>query len=185
MAKILRVCCGTGCLAHGAAALVEALQRALRDAACDATVEAVVKATGCHGFCENGPIVTIVPDELAYYRVRPEDAPAIVRETVIAGKALKRLLYTIANNQKASSQHDNPFYAAQTKIALRNIGEITPADIRDYVERGGFEALRKALDMKPEDIIAEIEASGLRGRGGAGYPTGRKWRQCETPLFFQ
>ncbi|MCL2123773.1 MAG: NAD(P)H-dependent oxidoreductase subunit E, partial [Desulfovibrionaceae bacterium] len=178
MARILRVCCGTGCLAHGAAALVEALQRELRAASCSATVEAVVKTTGCHGFCENGPIVTIMPDDLSYYRVRPDDAKAIVQETVIAGKALTRLLYTVAKGKKARSRHDNPFYTAQTKIVLRNIGEITPADIRDYVEHGGFEALRKALDMKPEDIIAEIERSGLRGRGGAGYPTGRKWRQC-------
>jgi NADH-quinone oxidoreductase subunit F len=172
------VCCGTGCLAGDAAAVLEALKRELRDAACDATAEALVKPTGCNGFCENGPIVTLMPDDLAYYKVHPHDAKDIVRETVIAGKALKRLLYTVEKGKKARSRHDNPFYTAQTKIALRNVGEITPADIRDYVERGGFDALRKALAMKPEDIIGEIEHSGLRGRGGAGYPTGRKWRQC-------
>jgi NADH-quinone oxidoreductase subunit F len=133
----------------------------------------IIKETGCNGFCENGPIVSIMPDDIAYYKVKPKDAPEIAAS--LGAKPVERLLYKV-NGKPVLSRRENPFYAAQHKVALRNIGLIDPGELRDYLERGGYEGLRKALAMSAEEIIGQVEASGLRGRGGAGFPTGRKWR---------
>ena len=139
-------------------------------------VECHVKRTGCNGFCENGPLVTILPDEIAYYRVKVADVPEILERTIQKGELVERLLYKNDAGQRVRGQSDNPFYAPQMKIALRNIGKIEPANVDDYLASGGYEALKKALTMTPEQILDEMDASGLRGRGGAGFPTGRKWR---------
>ena len=172
--KTIRVCCGTGCLANGSAKVAEEFERLC--AGTDVRVECHVKRTGCNGFCENGPLVTVMPDEISYYHVKVSDVPEILEKTIGKGETVDRLLYKNDQGERVRSQQDNPFYAPQMKIALRNIGKIDPLDVDDYLASGGYEALKKALEMEPEEILTEIEVSGLRGRGGAGFPTGRKWR---------
>lgn len=176
--KTIRVCCGTGCLANGSLRVAEAFEQQIAALGADLQVECSVKKTGCNGFCENGPLVTILPDDIAYYHVSPADVADILEKTLKNGETVDRLLYKNDQGERVRSQMDNPFYAPQMKIALRNIGRIDPGNVQDYIEQGGYEALKKALTMKPEEILDEIDASGLRGRGGAGFPTGRKWRTC-------
>ncbi len=172
--RTIRVCCGTGCLANGSAQVAAEFERLTQGT--QVQVECHVKRTGCNGFCENGPLVTILPDEIAYYRVKVADVPEILERTIQKGELVERLLYKNDAGQRVRGQSDNPFYAPQMKIALRNIGKIEPANVDDYLASGGYEALKKALTMTPEQILDEMDASGLRGRGGAGFPTGRKWR---------
>ena len=188
--RLILVCCGTGCLASGAAAVADALDdaldKALALAASDKTTADEVasisverctgttKRTGCNGFCEMGPIVRIEPDNIAYYRVKPKDAAAIVAS--LTGEPVTRLLYKDELGNRPLRLGENPFYEAQERFALRNIGNIDPLSIDDYVARDGYRALEKALGMEPDSIIEEVITSGLRGRGGAGFPTGIKWR---------
>lgn len=174
----ITVCGGTGCLANGSAWVAQALAEILRNQGINGQV--VLKKTGCHGFCERGPVVVLHPQEIFYQRVSAKDAEEIVAETIQKGKAVERLLYTDAESQqKILRYHDIPFYKHQLRIALRNNGRIDPTNIRDYLAADGYAALAKALtSMTPEQIITEVEKSGLRGRGGGGFPTGRKWRSC-------
>jgi len=176
-AKIL-VCAGTGCLAKGSLAVAEAISRELRSSALDLPVNLGLKRVGCQGFCEKGPLVIISPQKIFYNNVRPEDAEVIIRETIIGKKAVERLLYHDPETEKSMEVYEEiPFFAGQERIALRNVGTIDPLDIKDYIAQGGFSALIKALyKMNPGQVISEIESSGLRGRGGGGFPTGRKWR---------
>ena len=174
MSKTVLVCCGTGCLANGSAKVAAEFHRLLEGS--DHAVEWLVKETGCNGFCENGPLVKIDPDDITYYKVQVKDVPEIVEKTVLGGETVDRLLYKNDQGQRVRSQRENPFYAPQHKIALHNIGAISPTSVEDYVAHGGYQALRKALTMTPEEILDEMDRSGLRGRGGAGFPTGRKWR---------
>ena len=174
--KTIRVCCGTGCLANGSAKVAEAFEKLIAEEAGTAEVIWDVKRTGCHGICEKGPLVTIEPDGIAYYRVREKDVPEIIEKTVKGGELIPRLLSKDAEGKPIATRAEDPFYKKQVKIALRNVGKIDPLSIDDYIAAGGYEALRKAITMTPDEIITEIEKSGLRGRGGAGFPTGRKWR---------
>ena len=176
MSKTILVCCGTGCLANGSKKVAEAFRQQL--AGTGHQVECLVKETGCNGFCENGPLVQILPDDITYYKVQVKDVGEIVDRTVLAGEAVERLLYKNDAGQRVRSQGENPFYAPQKKVALRNIGKIEPYSVEDYMAHGGYRALKKALAMTGEEIVRELEASGLRGRGGAGFPTGRKWRSA-------
>lgn len=178
--RVVKVCCGTGCLANGSQKVLEALKKEIETQKADIQIIPYVKATGCNGLCERGPIVKIEPDDIAYYHVKPEDAAEIVKKTVVEGQEIERLLYLDVKTKKRIRSHkDSDFIKKQSKIALRNIGEIDPCDIRDYLQAGGYLALEKALfQMTPEEIIDEIKASGLRGRGGGGFPTGVKWETC-------
>ena len=174
MTREILVCCGTGCLANGSQLVVDALINA--SAGSEVKIRPYVKKTGCNGFCENGPIVTIRPDNIAYYKVRPEDAQEILGS--IGGHPVTRLLYKNDAGESVQSREENPFYAAQHKIALRNTGLIDPAAMSDYLSCGGYEGLKRALSIGSDLVIDEIKKSGLRGRGGAGFPTARKWRSC-------
>ena len=172
--RTILVCCGTGCIANGGLEVAKSLRREIEESGANATVETIVKETGCNGFCEKGPIVKIMPDDISYYRVKKEDVHDIVAS--FGGEPVERLLYKDKEGKTYISQRDIPFYKSQHKVALRNIGEINPGEIADYRKRGGYEALKMALNMTPDEIIKIVEASGLRGRGGAGFFTGRKWR---------
>ncbi|MBR3003685.1 MAG: 4Fe-4S binding protein [Lachnospiraceae bacterium] len=178
--RIVRVCCGTGCVANGSKDVAAALEKKIAELGADASVECIIKRTGCNGLCEEGPLVTIDPDNISYYRVHPKDVDEIVEKTLIAGQPVERLLFKNDKGERVTSEQDNPFYALQTKIALRNVGKISPDSLDDYIARGGYEALKKAINMTPDEIITEVEISGLRGRGGAGFPTGTKWRTAAS-----
>jgi NADH-quinone oxidoreductase subunit F len=174
----LRVCGGTGCRSLGGPQLLDALQHALDGAGLGGQVEVVV--TGCHGFCEQGPLVTVAPEEIAYQGVSPEDAEAIISETLKAGRIVEELLYADpTNGQRALCESGIPFYSHQTRRVMGLNGKIDPCRIEDYIANGGYLALSRALvEMGPEEIIEEVSRSGLRGRGGAGFPTSLKWKLC-------
>lgn len=169
------VCGGTGCRASASKNIIHQLQECLKERALDEDVQ--VTGTGCFGFCEKGPIVKIMPDNTFYVQVKPEDAAEIVDEHIIKGRKVERLLYKDPEKKEAvsDSKHMN-FYKKQYRIALRNCGFINPENIEEYIARDGYAALAKCLtEMTPEAVIDEIKRSGLRGRGGGGFPTGMKW----------
>ena len=173
------VCGGTGCLAAGAQAVLDAFVDGIRQQ--DLPVHVGLKRTGCQGFCEQGPRVLIRPSNIFYRHVTPEDVPEIVSETIGKGSVIDRLLYVDpVSGQKIVHEHDVPFYKAQSRTLLGANEDIDPADITDYIAAGGYSALAKALAMSPDDIIKEVTRSGLRGRGGGGFPTGRKWQACRA-----
>jgi NADH-quinone oxidoreductase subunit F len=180
---IVTVCGGSGCLASGSAKVAERLGNAMAAEELDAKVE--MKKTGCHGFCERGPIVVIEPAGILYQAVGRKRLERDVDEIVVSlGNGLvpvDRLLYKDPDTKKPVSHYnDIPFYAKQQRVALRNNGRIDPTSIEDYLITGGYGSVLKALQMDPEDVIKVIEESGLRGRGGAGFPTGLKWRFCRN-----
>ena len=174
------ICHGTGCLANGAFKVFDAFKSALDSAGVDAKLMPGIKTTGCHGFCSRGPLVIIRPQGLFYQQVKPKHVEDIVQQTLIEGKPVERLLY---KNPKTGdpifNEQDIPFYKLQQRIVLHNIGKIDPTDITDTIAAGGYQALAKVLwSMTPDEVVSEIEKSGLRGRGGAGFPAGRKWRSA-------
>ncbi|MBP1589319.1 MAG: NADH-quinone oxidoreductase subunit NuoF [Kiritimatiellae bacterium] len=171
----LLVCGGTGCEANHSDKLYEALQAELKKAGADA--EAQVVRTGCFGFCEKGPIVKVLPDETFYVSVKPEDAAEIVAEHVVKGRPVKRLLYDDAQSRLNTKLEDIKFYQKQFRIVLRNCGVINPESIEEYIARDGYAALSKVLtEMTPDQVLEELKVAGLRGRGGAGFPTWMKWK---------
>jgi NADH-quinone oxidoreductase subunit F len=169
------VCGGTGCQASKSIEVIESLNREIKVAGLDQEVRVIT--TGCFGFCEQGPIVKIQPDNIFYVRVTPESAVTLVREHVIKGRIVKELLYEEPQTKKRlEEQGEMPFYKKQERIALRNCGLIDPENIYEYIAIDGYLALGKALnEMSPEQVIEEVKKSGLRGRGGGGFPTGLKW----------
>ncbi len=184
--KTVLVCCGTGCLANNSLEIYKELKRKAGASGIKAKIRPVVKATGCNGLCEKGPIVKIYPDDIFYCNVKVSDVDEIIDRTIKNDEIIDRLLYLdTSTGQRVKSHKDSQFYGRQKKIALRNIGEVDPANIEDYIERGGYQALKKALfNLSPGDVISEIKKSGLRGRGGGGYPTGSKWEQCNKVNSF-
>jgi NADH:ubiquinone oxidoreductase subunit F (NADH-binding)/(2Fe-2S) ferredoxin/NAD-dependent dihydropyrimidine dehydrogenase PreA subunit len=174
----ISVCGGTACRASGAEAVVEAFLDEIERRELQVQVE--MKDTGCHGFCEKGPLVVIEPKKVFYQQVKPEDVPEIIAETVLGGRVVERLLYVDpVTKEKVTYEPDVPFYKRQTRTIFGANGQINPTNIEDYIAIGGYSALSKVLGgMKPQQIIDEIKKSGLRGRGGGGFPTGRKWQSC-------
>jgi (2Fe-2S) ferredoxin len=141
-----------------------------------------VRRTGCHGFCERGPLVVIYPQKILYQKVKPEDASTIFQETVLKGKILENLLYEHpTTGEKIVAEEDVPFYKKQMRIIFGDNGSIDPTQIEDYIAVGGYRALAKALfSMAPDQIISEVKKANLRGRGGGGFPAGLKWEQCRN-----
>ena len=168
------VCCGTSCIANGALDVADAIERELT-AHGYGDVDVKLVRTGCSGECEQGPIVRLMPRDLMYYKVAAKDAAAIVES--IEGEPVKKLQRK-SGAEAVERMDENPFYALQHKVVLKDVGIIDPLSIDDYIARGGYEGLKRALQMTPDEIITEVEKSGLRGKGGAGFPTGRKWRSA-------
>ncbi|MBM4398239.1 MAG: 4Fe-4S binding protein [Deltaproteobacteria bacterium] len=172
------VCCGTGCLANGSAAVAEEMARQVADKGLDASVGLFTKKTGCHGFCERGPLVVVQPDGILYTKVKPADVGEVLEKTVVGGEVVARLVYKDpATRAPVPRYEDIPFYRNQTRVAMRNIGRVDPADIDDALANGAYAGMARALlDLTPAAVIDEVERAGLRGRGGAGFSTARKWR---------
>ena len=166
---------GTGCRASASKNIICRLEDCLKERALEDEVQVI--ATGCFGFCEKGPIVKIMPDNTFYVQVKPEDAEEIVNEHIIKGRKVERLLYKEPSKKVTVSDSKHmEFYKKQLRIALRNCGFIDPENIEECIGRDGYSALAKCLtEMTPEAVIDEIKRSGLRGRGGGGFPTGLKW----------
>lgn len=177
------ICAGTGCLAGGSDRIYAKLQELCKDIA-HVSVEfgkeiahVGIKRSGCHGFCEMGPLVRIEPYNILYIKVQESDCEEIFHETILQGKPIERLLYHM-NGVTYTAQEEIPFYAQQTRIVLKNCGHIDAENIDEAIANGGYQALEKALfTMTPDEVIQTISDSNLRGRGGGGFPTGYKWKQ--------
>jgi NADH-quinone oxidoreductase subunit F len=177
--RTILVCHGTGCVSGEAFEIREALETAVAKLGLNGVV---VDFTGCHGFCQQGPIVVIEPEGIFYAHVTVDDAPEIVQSHLRDGKPVERLFYKDPVSGKAVLYYkDITFYKKQQRIILRNCGHINPERVKDYIAVGGYQSLRKALfEMTPEQVINEVTRSGLRGRGGAGFPSGKKWEFCRN-----
>ena len=172
------VCGGTGCTSGGSDKVLEILREEIKAKGLDK--EITVVQTGCHGMCEAGPIVIVYPEGTFYTHVKPQDAKEIVAEHLLKGRIVERLLYKEAMSSEAVPHYkDLPFYSKQVRLALRNCGYIDPDSLEEYIAREGYQALAKVLTEKtPEQVVEDIKASGLRGRGGGGFSTGMKWMFC-------
>ena len=178
--KRILVCAGTGCASSGAHKLIDALKLELKKQGLEETVSIV--GTGCQGFCEKGPTLVIEPQNILYTSVTPEDVAEIVATDIIKGERVERLLLVDKVTQKTvSSLSEIRFFAKQHRIVLHNCGVIDPQKIEEYTARDGYVGLQKVLkEMSPEETLDEVKKSGLRGRGGAGFPTGLKWGFCRN-----
>ncbi len=176
----ITICGGTGCHASGCENVISAFKQGLETEGVSDRID--IRVTGCHGFCERGPIVIIFPQGIFYQKVAPEDAKEIINETVVNGKILDRLLYIDPiTDEKKIHESDIPFYQKQKRMVLENNTLVDPTNIMDYLAVGGYSALAKTVNgMTPESVIEEINKSGLRGRGGGGFPTGRKWESTRN-----
>ncbi|MFZ5974719.1 MAG: NADH-quinone oxidoreductase subunit NuoF [Bacillota bacterium] len=187
--KKILVCSETGCVAVGALEIFDTLKKVLDKKGVDCALEmgaelhehsVGVKKCGCLGFCELGPLVRIEPQGWLYIRVKPEDCEEIVEKTIVQGELVERLAYQ-RNEKTYPKQEEIPFYHKQTRLVRSNCGHTDSLSIQDYIAKGGYAATEKALfDMTPDEIVETISSSNLRGRGGGGYPTGRKWSQVRA-----
>lgn len=177
--KLISLCAGSGCGAYGTTNVHQMLMDELKKNNLDEAYE--VRLTGCHGFCEKGPIMVIHPDDIFYCQVKPESIPDVVEQTLKNSKVVKKLLFKdpTVKKKRYEKVDDIPFYKLQKRLLLGNNALIDPTNLDHYLAVGGYQALEKALfDMKPVKIIKEVKKSGLRGRGGGGFPTGIKWATC-------
>jgi NADH-quinone oxidoreductase subunit F len=185
------LCAGTGCMANGAMKVFERFRAEIAGAGLNVVLELRQEArdrdvrlskSGCQGFCQMGPLVSVVPDGILYTKVRAEDVPEIVDQTLVGGQAVERLLYKDpATRKHCRGLEDNPFYARQNRRVLHECGFLDPEDIHEFMLHGGYRAARKAfVEMQPDEICKLITESGLRGRGGGGFPTGRKWEAARV-----
>src|ERR1035441_10129660 len=180
------ICAVTGCMANGAMKVFEQFKREIANSGLRVILELRPEAagdevrlskSGCQGFCQMGPLVSVLPDGILYTKVRSEDVAEIVQQTLAGGNVVERLLYKDPSTRKSCrGLEDNPFYSRQNRLVLHECGFLDPEDIHEYILHGGYQAARKAfVEMSPEEICRTISDSGLRGRGGGGFPTGRKW----------
>ncbi len=188
IARRIIICAGTGCVANGALEVHRALEAKLQAVGLDAVTTVELKdeqshdvhlsRSGCQGFCQMGPLVCIEPDDILYTRVQPGDIDDIVELTLQQGEIVERLLYVEpASRESHRGHHDIPFYKLQQRTVLKPCGQLDPENAFEYIHGGGYEAARKALcDMTPEEVCDEVARAGLRGRGGGGFPTGKKWQ---------
>ncbi|GFN36123.1 NADH-quinone oxidoreductase subunit NuoF [Tepidimicrobium xylanilyticum] len=182
--KQVLVCGGTGCVAGGSLEVYAEIKRLIEEKGLLAKVDLYeedngigIKKSGCHGFCEAGPLVRIEPDKFLYLKVKVEDCEEIVNKTLIEGKPVERLMYRL-EDKVYHEQEEIPFYKSQTRVVLEHCGHIDAESIQEYIAYGGYQALAKTIEeMTPEEVCKEITEANLRGRGGGGYPTGRKWSQ--------
>src|SRR5512139_2169936 len=176
----ISVCAGTGCLASGASEVISAFKAEIEKHGLETDV--TIKGTGCPGFCERGPVVVIYPEEICYLQVKPEDIPEIVSQTVKKKKIVDRLLYVDSTRgEKATHESDIPFYKNQVRNIIGDNIKIDPKSIDDYLALGGYAALSKVLfRMTSEQVLKEVKKANLRGRGGGGFPTGRKWEESRN-----
>lgn len=182
------VCAGTGCIANGSRAIFEQFKTELEQRELTSYIDLRfveenepgfhLSQSGCQGFCQMGPLVTILPENIFYVKVRTTDVSEIVEETILNKRVIQRLLYRDPREKKiCTNTQEISFYTQQQRLVLNECGVLDPEDIREYIYRGGYKAARKAYtEMSSEDIYSTIERSGLRGRGGGGFPTGRKWK---------
>lgn len=169
------ICAGTGCVSSGSKKVEAALRDQLAQKGLDKEVQIV--ETGCHGFCEMGPLVIVYPEGVFYVRVQAEDVPEIVEQHLYKGRIVERLLFKETETlEKIANYNEIAFYKKQQRMVLANCGHLDPEKIEEYIAEGGYEALAKAVtQMKPEEVVEEVKKAGLRGRGGGGFPTGMKW----------
>lgn len=177
------VCGGTGCTSSDSIQIIENLRNEIKKADLEGSVEVLL--TGCFGFCAKGPIVKVYPDDIFYTQVKPEDASEIVQSHLINHKVVERLLFEepTLDHKKVEKHNDMSFYKKQSRVALRYCGHINPENIFEYIGCNGYIALGKCIsELSPIEVVEEIKASGLRGKGGAGFPTGIKWESAsQTP----
>lgn len=178
----IAICAGTGCLALGARKVITTFKEELKKWGLENKVE--IRETGCPGFCEKGTIVVIYPEGIYYLQVQPGDVPEIVEKTLMEKKLVERLLYTDpVTNEKAIHEDEIPFYKHQMRLLIGNNIKVDPKNIDDYVALGGYRALAKALsEMTQEEVTEEVKRANLRGRGGGGFPAGRKWETSRNAL---
>ena len=185
--KQILICAGTGCVAGGSLKIYDRMKELMKEKGLKCSVvlekephdESVgIKKSGCHGFCEMGPLLKIDPVGWLYTKVKIEDCEDIIEKSIIGDEVVERLVYKDKDGNPYVKQQEIPFYRQQTRIALEHCGQINAESIKEYIALGGYEAVAKALfEMTPEEIVDEISESSLRGRGGGGFPTGRKWGQ--------
>jgi len=179
---VVSVCGGPGCHAQNCNEIYEALRQAVEESGLNKTVK--VRKTGCHGFCEMGPLAVIHPSGVFYKKLSLEDVPSIVSRTLMKGEIIEELLYPDPDNGRfIEKETEVPFYAQQLRLLMSSNQMIDPCDIEDYIAYGGYSALAKALtEMDPVEIIETVEKAGLRGRGGAGFPAASKWKACRKAV---
>jgi NADP-reducing hydrogenase subunit HndC len=176
----IAICGGMSCLSHDTGRIISAFEEEIDRKKLKEKVD--LRETGCQGFCEKGPLVVIYPEEICYVEVTPEDVPEIVFQTLLGKKVIDRLIYTDPDTgEKCAHQSEIPFYKNQIRHLMGNITKIDPGSIEDYLAVGGYSALSKSLlEMNPEEVLEEIKKANLRGRGGGGFPAGRKWETARN-----
>ena len=177
------VCGGTGCTSSESLLIIEKLKEEIKKAGLED--HAMVHLTGCFGFCAMGPIVKVYPDDIFYTQVKPEDASEIVQSHLVNHKVVERLLFEepTLDHKKVEKHNDMSFYKKQSRVALRYCGHINPENIFEYIGCNGYIALGKCIsELSPIEVVEEIKASGLRGKGGAGFPTGIKWESASQTM---
>jgi NADH:ubiquinone oxidoreductase subunit F (NADH-binding)/(2Fe-2S) ferredoxin/Pyruvate/2-oxoacid:ferredoxin oxidoreductase delta subunit len=183
----ITLCSGSACHASGSREVAERIEAEIKEQGLSAAVD--LRKTGCHGFCERGPIIVIHPERICYFQIRPEDVPEIITQTIKEKQVVERLLYIDPDTgEKIVHEHDIPFYKYQQRLVFGSNGSVDPKNIEDYLAIGGYAALAKALSgMTADGVLQEIKKANLRGRGGGGFPAGRKWegsRNAPEPIKY-